>query len=85
MADQEVIQAMIQFRKAGEELIAIVHSHPSSPPTLSETDMNEAYYPDAVLIVVSFQSEPEQVAAWFRRGPELRHYREIALHVRNSL
>lgn len=83
MADGEVIQAMIQSREAGQELVAIVHSHPSSPPTLSRTDKTEAFYPDAVLIVVSFQSDTPIAAGWILSTRETGHFREIALRVFN--
>jgi proteasome lid subunit RPN8/RPN11 len=52
-APEELFAAQRQMRERGEQLIAIYHSHPSSPqPTPSETDVRLAYYPSAVYLIV---------------------------------
>jgi proteasome lid subunit RPN8/RPN11 len=83
MADAEVIGAMIAIRESGQELAAIVHSHPASSATLSRTDRTEAYYPDAALIVVSFQADPPEPCAWIVSGQDSCDVTKLCLHVFN--
>lgn len=51
------IAALRQMRDAGEELLAIYHSHPSSPAAPSATDIAEAGYPDAVYLIISLNTK----------------------------
>lgn len=64
MADREVIDALVDMRQAGLELVGIVHSHPASPPTLSPTDLNEAHYRNIALLIAGFGSGIPEVRAW---------------------
>jgi proteasome lid subunit RPN8/RPN11 len=64
MDGEQVVAAHKFMREHHLRLAAIFHSHPSSPPTLSRTDQEEALYPDSVLLVVSFATEPPEAAAW---------------------
>jgi proteasome lid subunit RPN8/RPN11 len=50
------IAAMKHMRSHGEELLAIVHSHPSSAPVPSASDIRECGYPDAYYIIVSLNN-----------------------------
>ncbi|HIQ04153.1 MAG TPA: M67 family peptidase [Anaerolineae bacterium] len=43
----------LDYEEQGKELLAIYHSHPSSPAYPSQTDVRNAYYPDAFYIIVS--------------------------------
>lgn len=47
------IQAMIDLEAAGDDLLAIFHSHPAGPARPSQTDVAQAYYPDALQVIVS--------------------------------
>jgi len=72
MAASEVIDAFRAMREHGLRLAAIFHSHPATPPTLSEIDLREANYPDAALLIVSFAGPAPEAAAWRleRRGDQ---------------
>lgn len=64
MADREVIDALVEMRHAGQKLVGIVHSHPASPPTLSPTDLKEAFYRNIALVIVGFGSGRPAVRVW---------------------
>ena len=51
MDPAEQLNAFIQMERRGWDLVAIYHSHPAGPDHPSETDMNEAYYPDVSQIL----------------------------------
>ena len=50
----------------GLELVAIYHSHPSSPATPSDKDIKQAYYPEASYLVVSLADPLEPQVRAFR-------------------
>ena len=51
MAPEEQLRAFRRIEAAGDTLLAIYHSHPAGPPTLSSTDLREAAYLSAVYLV----------------------------------
>ena len=51
MDPAEQLNAFIQMESSGWDLVAIYHSHPAGPDHPSETDMNEAFYPDVTQIL----------------------------------
>ena len=53
MEPLQQIKAMLAMEAEGLELIAIYHSHPSGPARPSITDVANAYYPDAVQLIIS--------------------------------
>jgi proteasome lid subunit RPN8/RPN11 len=66
-AEQYRIQMAID--DAGHDLGAIYHSHTRSAPYPSQTDINLAFYPDAVYIIVGLaEAEPEVRAYRIRDG-----------------
>lgn len=71
------IDAKEQFRlmraiedEAGEELVAIYHSHTKSPAYPSQTDVNLAGWPEAVYLIVSLADPdaPDLKGFWIRDG-----------------
>jgi proteasome lid subunit RPN8/RPN11 len=64
MDPQEIIVAFREMREAGLELGVIVHSHLKGPATPSATDVREANYPDALMMIVSFASQPAATGVW---------------------
>jgi proteasome lid subunit RPN8/RPN11 len=66
---REQLKAFRSIDAAGEELIAIYHSHPVSQPYPSPTDRAEAHYPDALYVVVSLRTGEPEIRA-FRIGAD---------------
>lgn len=64
-ARQQVL-AMLDLEARGLELAAIYHSHPHGPPRPSATDVAEAYYPEAMYMILSSGREGAWEARAFR-------------------
>jgi proteasome lid subunit RPN8/RPN11 len=64
--DQYRIQTAID--DAGCDLGAIYHSHTRSPPYPSQTDINLAFYPDALYLIVGLAGEEPEVRAFTING-----------------
>jgi len=63
--DPDALLALtIELDDAAEAIWAIVHSHPSSPAEPSPTDIREAFYPEALQLVVSLAGVAPGVRAW---------------------
>ena len=60
--EQYRIQSAIE--DAGLDLGAIYHSHTRSAPEPSQTDINLAFYPDALYVIVGVAGEEADVRAW---------------------
>ena len=54
---EDLFRTMRQMRAAGEQLIAIYHSHPAGAAFPSRTDIDLAYYPEVAHLVVSLVPE----------------------------
>ena len=64
MDPAEVLAALRDIEARGWRLGAIVHSHPSTPAVPSATDLREARYPDALMVIVGLADAPPAVRAW---------------------
>lgn len=53
MDPSEQLHAFNQFEAQGLVLTGIYHSHPAGPSRPSQTDIDEAYYPDALYLIWS--------------------------------
>jgi [CysO sulfur-carrier protein]-S-L-cysteine hydrolase len=60
--EQYEIQTAIE--DADLDLGAIYHSHTRSAPEPSETDINLAFYPDALYVIVGVKDDEPDVRAW---------------------
>ena len=61
---RDLYRIMTEIEDAGLELGAIYHSHTRSAPLPSQTDINLAFYPDALYIIVGVAGEEADVRAW---------------------
>jgi len=66
-APEELFAAQRRMRGAGEELIAIYHSHPRArDPVPSNADVRLAFYPSAVYLIIGFDAGGGGVPRAFR-------------------
>ena len=65
IAPQDQLRISNAIDDAGEELLAIYHSHTRSAAVPSPTDVNLAFYPEALYLIVSLaDAESPEVRAW---------------------
>ena len=64
MDGMEQYRIQTEIEDAGLELGAIYHSHTRSAPEPSQTDINLAFYPDALYVIVGLKSPAPDVRAW---------------------
>lgn len=64
MDPAEVLTAFQDMEARGWRLGAIAHSHPVTPATPSATDLREAHYRDALMLIVSFAGAVPESRAW---------------------
>lgn len=76
----EVIAALDEMRQQGWQLGAIFHSHPRSAAVPSATDLRLAYYPDALMVIISLAGAAPEVRA-YRVLPDGRRYEAVRLTV----
>ena len=76
-APEDLFAAQRQMRERGEELLGIYHSHPrSAEPVPSETDVRQAYYPQAVYFIVGLAG-PQPVIRAFRISERDERWEEV--------
>ena len=66
MYPKEQLQVMKQMRQAGQQMLAIYHSHTASPAYPSPVDVKLAAYPDVAYLLMSLQD---------RAHPQIHSYR----------
>ena len=72
MPPEEVLAAFGDMAARAWRLGAIIHSHPRGPATPSPTDLREAFYPEALMVIVSFAAVPPELRAWWVGGADGR-------------
>lgn len=70
MDPKGLLYAMLDCERRGWDLLGFYHSHPTSPPFPSETDLAMAFYPDHYYAIVSLlnSAAPEIRFFLFRDG-----------------
>ena len=66
MDPAHLISTFRDLRDAGEDLVAIFHSHPRGPARPSESDIRRAYYPEAAQLIISLADPERPQVAGFR-------------------
>ncbi len=61
---ESMLSAMKHIREAKLEVLAVYHSHPSTPPSPSRIDMALQHDSGALTVIVSMATDPPEVSAW---------------------
>jgi len=61
---EEQYKIFVEMEEKGWELWAIYHSHPAFPPYPSARDIKQAYFPEALYIIVSLAQEEPVIRAF---------------------
>jgi proteasome lid subunit RPN8/RPN11 len=61
---EDQIRIMNEIDDAGLDLIGIYHSHVASPAFPSRTDAEQAFWPDAVYVIVSLAGDTPEVKGY---------------------
>jgi proteasome lid subunit RPN8/RPN11 len=64
MDGPEQVRVMLEIETRNLELVGIFHSHPHGPPIPSATDIELAYYPEAVYVICV----PDDQGTWQAHG-----------------
>ena len=70
---RSLFEADKDMRKHDLEVLAIYHSHPTSEPVPSRTDLDQNYWPGVVSFIISLAGSEPEVRGWWLTD---RDYRE---------
>jgi [CysO sulfur-carrier protein]-S-L-cysteine hydrolase len=65
LEDKSLFAAFLDMRKAGLDLLALYHSHPTSDPVPSRMDREQNYGPDVMNLIISLKGPEPVVRAWW--------------------
>jgi [CysO sulfur-carrier protein]-S-L-cysteine hydrolase len=62
--DRQLVQAFQEIQSTRQEIIGIYHSHVETEPVPSQTDIDQATFPEAFYVIVSLRHRRPLVRAW---------------------
>jgi proteasome lid subunit RPN8/RPN11 len=62
---RSMFEAIRDIRRLGLEILGIYHSHPTSDPVPSRTDLERNYSADVVNLIISLTTAEPRVRAWW--------------------
>lgn len=66
MEPQQQIEAMLDLEEQGWQMVAIYHSHPCGPERPSNSDIQQAHYPESLMMIVSLKNKAEPAVRIFQ-------------------
>jgi len=69
---RSMFEAVRDMRGLGLEIVAIYHSHPTSAPVPSRTDLERNYSPDVMNLIISLQDDNAQLRGWWLSDKDFR-------------
>ena len=62
---RSMFDAMRAIDRAGLDILAVYHSHPTSEPVPSKKDRERNYAPEVANFIISLASEPPSIRCWW--------------------
>src|SRR5207253_3261264 len=62
---RSLLNADKDARRHALEFLAVYHSHPTSPPVPSRTDLDSNYWPGVMHFIISLGQERAEMRAWW--------------------
>ena len=69
---RSMFAAVRDLTRRGLDILAVYHSHPTSEPVPSKTDLARNYSPDVVNFIVSLTTTPPTVRGWWLTAVDYR-------------
>jgi proteasome lid subunit RPN8/RPN11 len=69
---KDLLRAFRDMRERQLEHLAIYHSHPTSDPVPSRTDLAQAFYPGVVYLIISLKADAPSMRGWWLSETEYR-------------
>lgn len=71
--DQVLVETLRDIEQKSQSLIAFYHSHPKGSHIPSQADIRQAYYPDALYVIIGLRNrESPDIGAWSIRAGEVK-------------
>ena len=68
MEPEKQLRVFQEIERMGVELSAIYHSHPYTAPFPSQRDVDNAFYPDSLILIISLRDKKAPQIAAFQIG-----------------
>jgi proteasome lid subunit RPN8/RPN11 len=62
---RSMFEAIKAMRQVGQEIVAIYHSHPTSAPAPSQTDLERHYSTDVVHFIIGLEGSEPSMRGWW--------------------
>lgn len=62
---RSMFEAIRDIRRLGLEVLAVYHSHPTSDPVPSRTDLERNYSPEVINLIISLTTAEPRIRAWW--------------------
>jgi proteasome lid subunit RPN8/RPN11 len=69
---RSMLDAVRDIDRQGLEILAVYHSHPTSAPIPSRTDLERNFSPDVINLIVSLAEDPPTMRGWWLSETEFR-------------
>jgi [CysO sulfur-carrier protein]-S-L-cysteine hydrolase len=80
---ESMLAAFKDWRRHELEVLAVYHSHPTSPPVPSRRDLERSYGPEVVNLIISLEATEPLVRGWWLTAEDYREAEWEVVEVRD--